>query len=294
VHEAQVLSAERIELDGLRTTLTATDLATSTYRRSAPWVQAPDDSAIWTADTNNGLTLVSESFTERFGIDQGDTLRLPTPAGIQTLRIAGVYADYGNEQGSLLIDRAHYLTWFGENAVANVSLNLREGFDPETVRAELWTAHPGLVLYTNSSLRAEVLRIFRQTFAITYALEIIAVIVALIGLALTLISVLWERRDELSTLRAIGFTRSQIARATATEGGAVALAAAAGGTVLSLALGWLLITVINKQSFGWTLQTDWPWASLTGFAIAVVVFGAAVGYGVGRWAANLPSDREEA
>ncbi|WP_221030487.1 ABC transporter permease [Actomonas aquatica] len=294
VREGNVLAGDRIELNGLRTTLTATDLATAVYRNHASWVQPPTDEAIWDRTRNADLALVSESFTERFQLRRGDTVLLPTPAGPQSLRIAGVYADYGNEQGSLMIDRAHYVAWFGETAVANVALNLREGFAAEAVRAELMAAHPGLLIYTNSNLRAEVLRVFRQTFAITYALEIIAVIVALIGLALTLISVLWERRDELATLRAIGFTRPQIARATATEGGAIALAAAAGGTVLSLALGWLLITVINKQSFGWTLQSDWPWFSLAGFAAAVIGFGALVGYGVGHWAANLPSDREEA
>jgi putative ABC transport system permease protein len=114
-----------------------------------------------------------------------------------------------------------------------------------------------------------------------------------IGLALTLISVLLDRREELTTLRALGFSRREIARATAVEGTAIAASAVTGGLLLSLALGWLLIYVINKQSFGWTLGFSLPWAQLAALAVTVVATGAAVSYAVGRWGADLPADREE-
>jgi putative ABC transport system permease protein len=124
-------------------------------------------------------------------------------------------------------------------------------------------------------------------------LEVIAVLVAVIGLALTLTSVLLDRREELTTLRALGFTRRELAGAAALEGGVVAAAAVAGGLVLSVALGWLLIYVINKQSFGWTLGFAVPWGQLVALAGAVVATGVVVSYFVGRWGADLPADREE-
>jgi putative ABC transport system permease protein len=183
--------------------------------------------------------------------------------------------------------------WFADARVTNVSLWLKPGVDADTVRAELVREFPGLAVFTNVKLRAEVLRIFRQTFAITYALEVIAVLVAVIGLALTLTSVLLDRREELTTLRALGFTRRELAGAAALEGGVVAAAAVAGGLVLSVALGWLLIYVINKQSFGWTLGFAVPWGQLAALAGAVVATGVVVSYFVGRWGADLPADREE-
>ena len=102
-----------------------------------------------------------------------------------------------------------------------------------------------------------------------------------------------DRREELTTLRALGFTRRELAGAAAREGGVVAAAAVAGGLVLSVALGWLLIYVINKQSFGWTLGFAVPWGQLVALAVAVVATGVVVRYFVGRGGADLPADREE-
>lgn len=293
VAEASVLSAYPIELDRTPTILTGADLRVVRARSDLPWVQAPLDAAVFDATRNATLALASESFCERFRKKRGDTVRVPTPAGPQTLTLAGVYADYGNERGSLLVERARLVAWFGDDYAANVSLFLLPGTDAESLRTGLLARHPGLAIYTNATLRSEILRIFRQTFSITYALEVIGVAVAVIGLALTLISVLLDRREELTTLRALGFSRREIARATAVEGTALAASAVAGGLLLSLALGWLLIHVINKQSFGWTLGFSLPWAQLAALALTVVSTGAAVSYAVGRWGADLPADREE-
>lgn len=191
------------------------------------------------------------------------------------------------------MDRSRTVAWFGDDHATGLALDLVPDASPETVRAGLAAAHPGLAILTNAGLRAEILRVFRQTFSITYALEFIGLAVAVGGLALSLASVLLDRREELATLRALGFRRSEIARATALEGGALALCATTAGLALSLALGWLLIHVINKQSFGWTLAFSLPVAQLATLAALVVGTGAAVSYLVGRRAAQLPADREE-
>jgi putative ABC transport system permease protein len=208
--------------------------------------------------------------------------------------VAAVFADYGNERGTVLVERRHAVTWFGgDEHATSLSLDLIAGVEPETVRAALLADNPGLAIYTNVALRGEVLRVFRQTFSITYALEAIGVIVAVVGLALTLVSVLLDRRDELTTLRALGFRRSEIARATAIEGGVLALCATVSGLVLSFALGWVLIYVINKQSFGWTLSFAVPAGQLAALGVLVVGTGMVVSHFVGRWGAILPADREE-
>ncbi|HTJ79895.1 MAG TPA: FtsX-like permease family protein [Rariglobus sp.] len=288
-----MLTAWPIEIGGVSTLLSGVDLANPATRPDLPWVNAPGDDAVFDSARNASLALVSESFTMRFAVKIGDQVQVPSPAGVHAMTIAGVFADYGNERGSILVDRRLAQTWFGDTSVTNISLYTKPGIDPGALRAELLKTYPGLAIFTNTKLRAEVLRIFRQTFSITYALEVIGVIVAVTGLGLTLVSVLLDRRDELTTLRALGFARREIALASSIEGLAVAVCAVIGGLLLSLALGWLLIHVINKQSFGWTLSYALPSGQLAALAALVIATGWIVSYAVGWWGADLPADRKE-
>jgi putative ABC transport system permease protein len=287
------LVSRRVAINGVETNLSGVDLGSPSTRPNTTWVDAPRDNAIYDPARNADLALVSESFTERFQVKRGGVIRVPTPTGARELRIAGVFADYGNERGSILADRAHVREWYHEDSVTNLALWLKPGENADAVRAELLKQYPGLSVFTNVKLRAEVLRIFRQTFSITYALEVIGVIVAIVGLALTLISVLLDRRDELTTLRALGFTRGEIATATSLEGLSVSLCATLAGLLLSFGLGWLLIYVINKQSFGWTLGFAVPWLQLLGLGATILFTGGIVSYFVGKWGAALSADREE-
>ena len=293
VERSAMLVSHPILFEGGQTTLNGVDLAQRETQPDLSWVQRPETEAVFTAGENVRLALISESFSERFRKKRGEVIRVPTPAGPQELTIAGVYADYGNERGSILAERARVREWFGDDAVTSVALFVKPGVEAEALRADLLGLYPGLSVFTNVGLRAEVLRIFRQTFSITYALEVIGVIVAVVGLALTLASMLLDRREELTMLRALGFTHREIAWAAAVEGLAVSVSAAVGGLVVSLGLGWLLIYVINKQSFGWTLGFSLPWGQLAALVVAVTATGLVVSYAVGRWGADLPADREE-
>jgi len=294
VAEADSLAAFPLDLgEGAPAFLTGTELARVRAHADLPWAEAPRDDAVFDPARNQSLALVSESFSERFDRHRGDELMVPTPAGPQRLRVAGVFADYGNERGSVLVD-AHWLSrWMRDGSVAHVSLFLRPGVDPDALRVRLQREFPGLRIFTNRSLREEILRVFRQTFSITYALEVIGVVVAVAGLALAMTSLLLDRRDELTTLRALGLRRTELALAASWEGLAVAAWATAGGLVVSLGLGWLLIRVINKQSFGWTLQMALPWGGLAALAAAVAFTGWAASYAVGLWGSELSADREE-
>jgi putative ABC transport system permease protein len=242
---------------------------------------------------NAGLALASESFSERFHVHQDDVISVPIPGGVRPVTIAGIFSDYGNERGSLLIERASFTNWFGTQFAASVILALQPGSDVEALRARLRDAHPGLGVYTSGFLRGEALRIFRQTFAVTYALEIIGVFVAVAGLAFTMSSLLWERRNDLATLRALGLRRRELAGAAALEGALLAVAGLAAGLGVSQALGWLLVHRINKQTFGWTLQTAYPWGQLALLALLVLAAATLAGWFAGRWATRLPSEREE-
>ena len=241
VAEADVLQSAEIHLGGISTMLVGVDLPFSQRHQNLTWRQPPLTDNVFDPDHHDHLGLVSESFSERFRVHRGNDISFATPAGKQSLTIAGVFSDYGNERGSLVVDRRQFARWFGDELATSLILVVRPGLAPETVQSELEQTYPGLSIMTNRHLRAEILRIFRQTFSVTYALELIGIIVAVIGLGMTLSSILLDRRAELTTLRALGWRRQEMALAAAVEGAVLSVCGVLAGLVVSLALGWILI-----------------------------------------------------
>ena len=283
----------RVELPGGPVRLNGTDMSFNKRHEPLLWLDPPVTDAVFSEEKNEDLCVVSESFTARFRIHRGGTVRVPTPTGERTLKVEGVYTDYGDDKGIILVDRRHMQRWFETDQLSTLALVLKPGTDAEAFRAQTRAAYPGLAVYTNAHLRAEVMRIFQQTFAITYALEGIGVLVALAGLGTTLASVLAERRAELTTLRALGMTHSEIARVAAWEGALLSVVGTLGGLLASAGLGALLVFVINKQTFGWTLQLTLPLRPLLLLALLIPASGALVAWTAGRWGADLPVDRAD-
>ena len=283
----------RVELPGGPVRLNGTDMSFNRRHQPLLWLDPPRTDAVFSADQNEELCVVSESFTARFQIYREGTVRVPTPTGERTLKVAGVYTDYGDDKGIILVERRHMQRWFETKQLSTLALVLQPGTDAEAFRAETRAAYPGLAVYTNAHLRAEVMRIFQQTFAITYALEGIGVLVALAGLGTTLASVLAERRAELTTLRALGMSHSEIAQVAAWEGALLSVVGTLGGLLASAGLGALLVFVINKQTFGWTLQLTLPLPPLLLLGLLIPASGALVAWIAGRWGADLPVDRAD-
>lgn len=292
VQDANILQVTPLRLPEGTTLLVGMDLDFVGRHDSFFWLSMPP-AECFDSRLNEGMTLASESFLARFQKKKGDTVDIPTPNGTRRVKIVGTFADYGNERGSLTIDRHHFTTWFDDETATSIILYLKPGKPGEQLRSELLIENPGLQVFTNSHLRIELLRIFRQTFSVTYALELIGVVVAIAGLALALVSILLDRRSDLTTLRSIGMNRLGIALATALEGGILGAIGSGLGLSISMGLGAILVFVINRQTFGWTLQFSVPSGSLSLLGILVVAAATVTSFSVGRWGGDLPSDREE-
>lgn len=146
---------------------------------------------------------------------------------------------------------------------------------------------PPLII-SNAELRREILDIFDRTFLLTYVLEAIAVIIAMLGIVNTLVTSVLERRREFATLRAIGGSEGQIRQLVLWEAAYLGLVGIGLGLVGGGLLSLLLIKVINKQSFGWTIQMILPFGALAqavGLAAAATLVA---GYFPARWAAQQP------
>ncbi|MBM4273315.1 MAG: ABC transporter permease [Deltaproteobacteria bacterium] len=204
--------------------------------------------------------IISEALAETFGIKEGDTLQLPTPAGVQPLTVAGVFYDYRTDGPSVWMDISLFRRFWPDHHLNAVRLYLKEPGRVGEVQARLQETYGSryrLLTLSHGELRAGILKIFDETFALTYALEGVAVLVAVFGIITTFMVLIMERERELALLQTIGASRGQILGMVLVESGLASLLSftlgAGAGSVLSL----LLILVINKQAFGWTIHLHW-------------------------------------
>jgi putative ABC transport system permease protein len=193
-------------------------------------------------------------------VKAGDSVELPLAGKLVRFRIIDVFYDYGNERGYILLDRDTMLRYLPDPAPSNLAVYVGPGRDLETVRAAIQqvAANSNVLIFSNRDIRREAIRIFDQTFAITYALEAVAVLVAVMGIAGALMSIVIDRRREFGLLRILGATTAQIRKLILVEAGLIGILSNITGLALGILLSLILIFVINKQSFGWTIQFHWP------------------------------------
>jgi putative ABC transport system permease protein len=127
-----------------------------------------------------------------------------------------------------------------------------------------------LDMVSGADLRRSILEVFDETFAVTTVLLLVALAVAALGITTTLTVLVLERSGQLNTLLAVGGSRAQIRRMIFTEAGFLVALGEAAGLVCGFLLSYLLIYVINRQSFGWTFIYRVDWIAL-GFSVPLIV-----------------------
>ena len=243
--------------------------------------------------------VVNEPFANRFGIAEGDRIRLELPGGVLEREIVGVFRDYSRSQGLVVVDRADFLRFFPDAGPDDMALFLPPEVDADAARARFFEAIDGRFLVealNNRELKSAVLSAFERTFAITTAMYLVTAVVAVVAVLTVLLTLVGERRRELATVRAVGGSRRQLLLTVMAEAGLLGIAAAAAGTGVGLAVGVILVKVVNLQSFGWSLELVLPWASMAGMAGWVMVICLIAGLPPALVAAQMqPADalREE-
>lgn len=232
---------------------------------------AGDPDRVERALREDGAVLITEPLARHAGLGVGDVLTLAGPRGPAALPIAGVGYDYSSEAGLVFMTRPTMDAIYGPGGVGALALHLEPDRDAETIIDAMRAALPGraLELRSNRRLRAEVLGIFDETFAVTRILQAMALLIAVCGVSLTLLIMGRERAAELALYRALGATRGQLFRLGVSEGaglGALGLMlGAAGGAALAA----ILILVINRDWFGWTIRFDLPAMALAQQAVLI-------------------------
>lgn len=229
---------------------------------------------------------ISEAMQDIYGWQSGQRVSVPLAGKLVLLRVAGVWRDYSRQSGALMIDLADYRRLTGDRAADDAAIFLADGAAASAV-ADALKALAGLgqlELARPGEIRAVSLRIFDRTFALTYLLEAVAVLIGLAGVAASFAALAAARRREFGMLRHLGVSPRQIGWMLVQEGALAAGVGVLGGLLCGGAIGLVLIEVVNRQSFHWSMDVHVPWASLAVFALFMVVLAALAAVLAGRQA----------
>jgi putative ABC transport system permease protein len=215
--------------------------------------------AIWES-VQAGSILVSEPLTNRLDLPRhGGELALYTDAGMKSFPIAGVYYDYASSQGNAIFSLDVYRKNWGEDQIAAAALVLESGVDVQTLTNELKSVlapTQNLLIRPNQALRSDTLEIFDRTFAITGALQLMTTLVAFVGILSAMMSLQLEKQRQLGIMKSIGLTARQLWGLVALETGLMGAVAGLFAMPTGYILALILVYIINRRSFGWTLQMD--------------------------------------
>ncbi|MGQ0546202.1 MAG: FtsX-like permease family protein [Betaproteobacteria bacterium] len=261
VARADFLRSGRVVLDPARPALSL--IARDRAERAFPLVGERAPGNAW----------ISEAVADVYGFKPGERLDIPLDGRMHSFAIAGVFRDYARQHGAILIDRADYIALTGDRRASDAALWLAPG---ATVAAamEALRALPGggqLDIGEPGEIRALSLQIFDRSFAVTYAMEAVAVLVGLFGLSSSLGAMVLARRREFGMLRHLGLTRRQIGAMLAAEGGMLAFLGAAAGLAAGAAISLVLVYVVNRQSFNWSIELHPPWLLLSALFLCLVL-----------------------
>ncbi|MBA4142964.1 MAG: FtsX-like permease family protein [Nitrosospira sp.] len=227
---------------------------------------------------------VSEAMVDLYAYTPGRRVTLPVAIPPPDFVVAGVWRDYGRQFGAIQMRLADYQALSGDQKVNDAALWLEAGVTPEEAIASLKRLPFGEALEFSepAQIRALSLSIFDRSFAVTYLLEGVAIIIGLLGVAASFSAQALARGKEFGMLRHIGVTRRQILGMLAAEGGLLTTL----GIVLGFALGWcislILVFVVNPQSFHWTMRLSLPWSALLSVAAALLLSAALTALASGR------------
>lgn len=249
---------------------------------------AGERGAAWRAFATGGAVLVSEPFAFRRGLAPGDTVELPTDRGPRRFPVAAVTVSYASDQGYVTMARPTFERSWDARGLSGVSIDLAPGASAEEVEVALRRAagEQALDVEPSGELRRASLAVFDRTFRITTVLRLLAGLVAAVGVIAALAALELERARELGVMRALGLTPGQLRGLVTAQSALMGLVAGLLSLPVGLLLAVVMVQVVNRRSFGWTMElTVAPGVLVEAVALAVaaaVVAGVVPAWRMGR------------
>jgi putative ABC transport system permease protein len=237
---------------------------------------------------------ISEAYTELYGVAVGEQLQIPLAGELHPFLVVGVWRDYARQTGAIALRESDYQRITGDTARTDAALWLASGVRAndviDAVRGKL-DAGEQVEFLQPGEIRQLSLAIFDRSFAVTYMLEVAAILIGLIGIATTFSSQALSRTREFGMLRHLGVTRAQILAQFAIEGLLVTALGIASGLVAGFAVALVLIHVVNPQSFHWTMELHVPTGLIAALIASLLATAAMTAVLAGRRAVSIDAVR---
>jgi putative ABC transport system permease protein len=271
VEAVDIFSGIEIQYGGLRAGLSGEDPDILFRYGRLRFLPGEDRADILRSLKGRNRAVVTQTFASKHQLRPGDRIIVPLGDQRVALTIAGIYFDYAREAGFVVMDRAVMLKYLPDQPPTNLAVYLRPGADRYAVLRSVrnLTSNFGAEAAPNEVLRKQAVEIFDRTFTVTYALEGVAILVAMLGAANSLLAMVLDRRREFGLLQYLGGAAAQIRRMILVEAFFIGLMANILGLALGFALSLVLVYVINLQSFGWSIQFHPPMLLLSAALLLV-------------------------
>ena len=287
VQWADILRYRSIALDGERppVTLIARPLREDVLT-SLTMLRRADASEV--ARTGLPVIWVTEAMVDLYGFEAGHVVTVPMEGVARKLVVGGVWRDFARSYGAITIDRSAYIAMTGDTRINDMAISLKPGVNRADVLDSIRTMPDGdrLESIDASEIRKMSLSAFDRSFAVTYVLEIAAIFVGLAGISATFSAQAWSRRREFGMLRHLGVTRREIQKLLSIEGALLGTIGAMIGLALGFAIALVLIFVVNRQSFHWSMELHIPWLALVILSVTLVALTALSAVISGRFAVS--------
>ena len=229
---------------------------------------------------------ISEAVADLYNLAPGARIDLPLGGQVRHFFVAGIWRDYARAFGAVVITRPAYIAATRDQDANEGSVWLKPGSDPARVESQLRRAlarrADSFEVLTSTALRERSLRIFDRAFAITYGIEAVAVIIGLMGVSFAASSTALARRAEFGMLRHVGMLRRQVVAMLASEGVLMSLLGVLYGLILGSALSLVLVYVVNRQSFNWSIDFAVPLWQLGVLSVTLIAAAALTAVWSGR------------
>ena len=276
VEEIQRVRSHRTMYKGTPVMIVAVEAKSMGDRARRPPVEGPPEMYDMAAQGKG--VILSDNFARLQDLHYGDVMDLATPTGVQKVPIVGLVVDWSDQSGAILMDRASYVRWWGDDTVNVFRIYVKKGVPPMDVRQRIIERFAGtqrLFVLTNKEVRSWISALTEQWLGLAYAQIAIAVLVAILGIVNTLTVSIIDRRRELGVLRAVGGLRNQIRHTIWMEALTVGVVGLVMGFVVGSVTLHYVLELSQRDISGMALPYTFPWA-IAGLLVPLILGAALV------------------